>query len=345
MKHALAGFVAGALLAGLALKLATRHRAGEPAEEASGPAAGAGGAGVEAPAGDAPAALRDAQARLESLRAELASLKAAASAAPAGGGGSAAKRAEMVKLYLSRLDEYMQNADVKLPANEEMSLRLQALIRSLAAELGIGLDEVGACPDGFAALAREILDGLEPKLSAEARAAANEVLEEARKGWEELAKKRGDMTRLERGGHADDILQRLMSGLEDRLEDRAADAMSFLDTLWNYAQPTWSGSRSTWMVESPEEAASQWTARWSSDLGLTPAQKIALGPIVDDYVRGLQGLKSPADWSGAERDAGAFDLMVRAQHRMLDTLGLTPEQKQNLDGQGDVYDFVIRQKK
>lgn len=342
MKHALAGFIAGALLAGLALKLMTRERAAKPeAVPASDPVAEAAAGGVT-PAGTGGRELSDATARLEKLRTELAALQSAANAVPRGGSGSAARRADMAKLFLSRLDEYTENEDLKVPANEEMMLQLQALMRCLAEELSIGLDEVGASPEGFAALARAVLDGLEPKLTAEQRAAADAVFEAARKEWEDLAKSRGGMTRLERGGLASAIQERLTSGLWDCLEDRAGDAISGLDTLWSYAQPTWSGYQSTTWVASPEDAASKWTDRWTNDLGLTAAQKIALRPIVDDYVRGLQDL-GPGDTPGAERRSkGAFRLMVRAQHRMLDTLGLTPEQLENLDAQVTVYDFEIR---
>ncbi|MEK7466400.1 MAG: hypothetical protein AAB074_03205 [Planctomycetota bacterium] len=342
MKHILGGFIAGALLAGILLRLLAGGRPGG-VEETPAAALPAGRSDSADPAADAEAAsFRDATARLERLRAEVASVKASQSGSAAAGNRIPASRSEFARLLSGNLDDFLRNGDRRLPANEDMILRLQALMRLLAQELGLGLDEVGASPEGFAALAREVLDALEPKLDAGARAKAEEAIETARREWEDFAARRKEMTRLERAGNVEPMFERLVEGLKESLEGRAYDAIDSLESLWYDAQPTWAGGYCTYMVASAEDAASQWTESWSHTLQLTPVQKIALKPILDDYVRALTDLHLDTT---VYRSKGAFELMVRTQHRMMDTLDLSPAQLQNLDAQVTIYDFAIPPKK
>ena len=344
MKHLFCGVLAGALLATGALRAFVRGSVGGEEERSLGAAVeGRPDASTSSPPSEIRASLEKATARIEKLRAEVASLKSARAAAASPGSDVAANRSSLVRLYLENLDDYIGNRWLTVPANEEMFVRLQTLIRRLAADLGLGLDEVGASPEGFAALAREVLDGLVPALDKETRAAVEEELAEARKKWDEYAAERGPMTRLERGGRTEEMYDELTEALEDRLKGRATDAVEALDTLWVQSQPVWTGSRHHTYFESQDEAVTRWTQDWGDGLKLDAAQKASLKPIVENYVRTLAEQKVGRTPGQFYNDGKAvLDLMVGTQKKMLEMLGLTPEQAEALRNQVDIYDYEIQ---
>lgn len=343
LRGALAGFVVGAVVAALLFRFFADRRGAEGPE----------GTGAVSPAG-APAAVADpeaarlrealaaSEATVEGLRREIAALKAA----PPAGGSAAAPAADWGgigrKLLAARKDQ-RRFWDSDDSATQDLMFEFLAMMRAEAARLGVGVDEIIAAPSGLAALAEAFLENADPPMDEAQRARVREVLEKLGAGWEEYAKNRGSLTRLEMQRELDRMSDDIDRDISAALPEEHVAAWDDLRDFWYTATPaSYGGGVPSRSASSTAEVVSSWTDSWSGDLELDAVQKVALRPLVEEHVRELERLHAafPAATTDHQRIGNEVrDLMIRTHRRIADTLQLTDQQARALREWTRVEDF------
>lgn len=332
MKPALLGFLAGALAAALLFRTVrpgAGNREAPPAATTPSPAAAAAETGNE---------LAEVERQIEATRAEIASLRVS-SGTPGDSPGPTvdAQRNGLAALLVGFLDGENWSLDLGRTKDQDASFRLLELMRRIAGELGVGIEELRSHPEGRVAVFRAMLDQLRPPLDRAAREAVEDVLRKHRAEWGEFAETREALTRLERVEDVDRIAEDLDTALTDTLDGAALSAWDMLDSLWSQTQPIWVGESPLWATREPAELVPAWTKEWAESLGLDDRQRLLLGPIVAGYLRDLEKGK-------AEKSLDKMALMIQAQKKIAATLDLNAEQAKALADWPHVYDYHVIQK-
>ncbi|MEK7469214.1 MAG: hypothetical protein AAB074_17710 [Planctomycetota bacterium] len=224
------------------------------------------------------------------------------------------------------------------PLTRELMLEAQSLLQDLARKKGWTLHEAYASPDGWPALVAMYLKDAKPPLTAEESAKLEEALAVCRRGSEALEARRKDLTGLE-------IIyeSQLMSEVfDDALVEFLPDEhYGILDDIEELVEDMSSRKmRDSSGCDLPRDATrTKWTSEWGDILQLRDEQKIKLGPILEEYLDGLEAL-------GAERvDDSDYEslrqkntaLMSGAQRRILERLGLDESQLASFRSWAVVY--------
>lgn len=281
-------------------------------------------------------ALRDEN---DALRAELAAQgkeSAAPAPKPAKAAGTRARWKEIgARVY--RLRDQVKKGEQPTPEMMEVWTELMALLTEAATRDGVPIEEALLSPDGMLGFMLGVLAGMEPPPDAAQEAKLEAIAGKAEAAWKEFLSKRGGETAMERSldlvrlaggawGEVRGVLTPEQTALFEKLDmfdevPRMTPATSF------------SGDRAT--------IAAQLSTSWQSALKLTDTQAASLGPIVDEWMRGMDdlraaGIKDP--WAKTLREA---ELMVAAQKRVRETVRLTPEQEEAMKEWNGAYGFEI----
>lgn len=335
MAKALLGFIVGALLAsGLCLALEARRQG--VAERSATPAAAPG----QAPDGEESrlqAALATAQSSMRELAIELRAERARGSLPEPSARPAAGWRADLARRIAGAHDrEWLW--DYQDERAQALMFDLLTLVRDEAAREGVTPAEAAAGPGGTAALALELLRAAEPPPDAATLARLQEALQAGRKDWEEYLGKRERLTMLERRAELDRMSGAVEAVAADALGRDQHDRWIDAEELWEQSFQGEDVSYTGISVQSEDRAKEAVSEHWSSALRLDAEQKVALRPVVDEYVREVADLMVEARARNSyPAHAALLERAIRAQKRIAETLGLNSAQAQALAEMSEVF--------
>ncbi|MEK7467689.1 MAG: hypothetical protein AAB074_09780 [Planctomycetota bacterium] len=348
----LIGFLAGALLAGIAFKLllsrdggsadggaGTRERAGEKGASTS-------GEGTREAASNE---IASARAESEKLRAEVAELKLQlAEAKKLAGGGSRSRpdRAAKWKELASLIAQARKDADASgTPIKGDKYFGpLLALIGLVADDLGIPIQEAAMSPDWYPMFAQSMLDSSPFPMSEQQRAAFDKVLAGSREDWDAYMAGREAMSPLERAAALRDLQFEMFGGLGQigSEEQRAYIASLNLPPPNAPYQGVWNGA-------GPRAACkTNISNNMAKSLGFDGNQMTSLSPAIDDYMRSYEAIAKEAalkKQAGEPYDdiAAKLALSMEMQKRIGETVRMTDAQAKALKEWAQVYDYQVKE--
>ncbi len=344
------GFLAGALLAGIAFKLLGARGAehaegaaggGEKAEEKGGKAAGsAAGASQE---------LAAARSEAEKLRAEVADLKEQlAEAKKAAGGAAKARpnRAAKWKELASLIAQAKKEADASgTPIKGDKYFGpLLALIGLVADELGIPIQEAAMSPDWYPMFAQSMLDASPWPMTDAQRAEFEKAMQGSREDWDKYVAARENMSPLERAA----ALRDLQFDMFARLTPIGTDEQRAYIASLNLPPPN-APYQGVWNGAGPRAACKQNISNnVAKSIGLDGNQMTSLGPVIDDYMRGYDAIGKEAalkKQAGEPYDdvAAKLALSLEMQKRIGETVRLTDAQAKALKDWTQVNDYQVKE--
>ncbi|MEK7466399.1 MAG: hypothetical protein AAB074_03200 [Planctomycetota bacterium] len=272
------------------------------------------------------------QAEIAKLESELAALKAR----PAGTVDR--KRLSFADLAKRLVPAFAEDTWIWETDDE----RTQALIgpflevlREQALEKGITLYEAAQGPDGVAALAIAMMAAMDPPPDAERMKKLEEARAELGKEFDSYLAKRGSLSRLEQYRELLGLGSALSNAVDQDLPEAASDMYWNADNFWDSAKPaeylSFPGTSAA-PGQTFDKVCSTWTDSWSATIGLDPAQKLALRPIVDEYARAIAELNVEADKKSTPsyryplNRKDQIALMIKATHRIAAETSLTEAQ-------------------
>lgn len=333
LKGLLLGILAGALAAAGAYRAFAWHRAPEAPATAPEPSQ------AEAkPAAESPA-LRALQDENAALRAELAALgKDAPAPAPttARAAGTRARWKEIgAKVY--RLRDQVKKGEEPSPEMMEVWTELMALLTEAATRDGVPIEEALLGPDGMLGFLLGVLAGAEPPPDAAQQARLEAIAGKTEQAWKEFLGKRGGETAMERSL---DLVRLAGGAWTDVRGVLTPDQVALLEKLDMFDEVPRMTPRTRFSGDRASVAAQLSTA-WQSALKLTDTQAASLGPVVDEWMRGMDDLEAAEikdPWAKTLRET---ELMVAAQKRLKETLRLTPGQEEAMKEWNGAYGFEI----
>lgn len=345
------GFLAGALLAGIAFKLLGARgpegqdgavAGGEKGGEKGGRAAGGGGAG-------GPQELAAAHAESDRLRAEVADLKAQLAEAKKNAGAAAKarpNRAAKWKELAALVAQAKKEADAAgAPIKGDKYFGpLLALIGLIADEQGVPVQDAVMSPDWYPMFAQSMLDASPFPLSDEQRAQMEEALKGSREAWDRYVEGREGMSPLERAAALRslqfDMFQKLLPvGTEEQ--------RGYIGSL-NMPPPN-APYQGVWNGAGPRAACkANISNNISKSLGLDASQMTSLSPAIDDYMRGYEAIGKEAalkKQAGEPYDdvAAKLALAMDMQKRIGETVRLTDAQARALKEWAQVNDYQVKE--
>ena len=347
MRSAVIGLLAG-LVAGALLHAGLRRVRGQEDAAAPVPAAASQAIGTAPDLQPLRAALRAATARLETLQKQAAAATSARAAGTPDPPSPAAVRAAIARWVKGMVkpdgDWEWDDGDF---AQQEACHQLFELMRRIAADLGVGIEEVSCSPEGYGALVRAVVMGMDPPPDEKTVAAMDEALARLRKDWEAYTAVRKSMSDLERGREIDRMSGDMEERFDELFEGPLDSAYSVADTMWWTTQPSWLGSgSSTTYVDSAADYSRQLKEGWTERLGLDPGQSLEAGALADALVRDIATLNDALRREGKDPDraghAARLELMIQTQKKMAQSLNLTPEQAEALRKLDGVPNFEVR---
>ncbi len=341
----LKGLLLGAVVGTLAAAGAYRAFAWRRGAEAPAPAATNAAGGPRVPVADPE--LEALKAENERLRAELASLEkaeAAKTASPKTAPKSALSWKELgAKLY--KLRDQLKNHDETSPEMTELWTDFMALLTEAAKQDGVTFEEAMMGPNGMLAMLQGVLAGSDLPPDAAQQAKIDAASAAAAKDWKDYLATRDAKSAMERNR---DLLSLSGSGLASIKGVLTPAQMDMLEKLEMFddnpsmrSRTNFSGDRAT--------VTTQLADAWKSELKLDETQRISIGPIVDEYMRGYDEITADAErrkaagekvngWTTAQKEA---DLMVATQKRMKETLRLTEAQEKAMKDWSGSYGYEV----
>jgi hypothetical protein len=346
----LIGFLAGALLAGIAFKL-LQSRDGGSADGASGTGDKGGEKGGKATGGGEAASqeLTTVRAESEKLRAEVADLKAQlAEARKLAGGGSkgrpsrAAKWKELTAL-IAQAKKDADAAGTQIKGDKYFG-PLLALIGLVADDLGIPIQEAMMSPEWYPIFAQSMLDSSPFPMTDEQRAAFEKVLAGSHEDWDKYMAEREGMSPLERAAALRDLQFEMFGGLAGigSEEQKAYIASLNLPPPNAPYQAVWNGA-------GPRAACkTNISNNMAKALGFDGNQMTSLSPAIDDYMRQYDLIAKEAalkKQAGEPYDdvAAKLALSLDLQKRIGETVRLTEAQAKALKDFAQVYDYQVKE--
>lgn len=333
LKGLLLGVLTGALAAAVAYRAFAWHRPEEVPASVPEPSQAA-----ATPAAD-PAVLQALQDENASLRAELAAIgKDAPARAPktAKAAGMRARWKEIgAKVY--RVRDEVKKGEEPTPEMMEVWTDLMALLTEAATRDGVSIEEALLGPDGMLGFLLGVLAGAEPPPDAAQEAKLEAIAGKSEQEWKEHLARRGGETAMERSLGVLRLAGGAWGEVRGVLTPEQTALLEKLDMFDEVPRMTpgsrFSGDRAS--------VAAQVSGAWQSALKLTDTQAASLGPVVDEWMRGMDelaaaGVKDP--WEKSVREA---ELMVAAQRRLRETVRLTPGQEDAMKEWNGAYGFEI----
>ncbi|KAF0242763.1 MAG: hypothetical protein FD180_3748 [Planctomycetota bacterium] len=347
----LIGFLAGALLAGIAFRFLMSRGGGDAEGAAAGDKAGEKSGKTPGGTGGAAASQELATARSESeqLRAEIADLKVQlAEAKKVAGGASksrlnrAAKWKELASLIAqAKKDAEASGTPIK---GDKYFGPLLALIGLVADDLGIPIQEAAMSPDWYPMFAMSMLEASPFPMTEEQRAAFDRIMAESGKDWDAYMSGREGQSTLERAMALRELQFDMFwkMGLMGTQEQKDYIASLNLPPPNAPYQGVWNGA-------GPRAACkSNISNNMAKSLGLDGNQMTSLSPAIDDYMRSYEAIAKEA---GLKKQAGEpYDdlaaklaLSMDMQKRIGETVRLTDAQAKALKEWAQVYDYQVKE--
>lgn len=346
----LIGFLAGALLAGIAFKL-LGARGAESAEGAAGGGEKPGEKGGKPSGGGDTASqeLTAARAESEKLRAEVADLKAQLAEAKKAAGGAAKgrpSRAAKFKELAALIAQARKEADAAGGPikGDKYFAPLLALIGLVADELGIPIQEAMMSPEWYPMFAQSVLEASPYPMTEEQRAEFEKALQGSREGWDKYVAGRENMSPLERAA----ALRALQFDMFGKLTPIGTDEQRAYIASLNMPPPN-APYQGVWDGAGPRAACKQNIAtNVGKSLGLDGTQLTSLGPVIDDYMRSYDAIVREA---GLKKQAGEpYDdvaaklaISIEMQKKIGETVRLTDAQVKALKEWTQVHDYQVKE--
>lgn len=341
----LKGLLLGAVVGTLAAAGAYRAFAWRRGAEAPAPAAANPAGGPSVPVADPE--LDALKAENERLRAELVSIEKAAAARtaePKTAPKSALTWKDLgAKLY--KLRDQIKNKEEPSPEMMELWTDFMALLTEAAKQDGVTFEEAMLGPNGMLAMLQGVLAGSDLPPDAAQQAKLDAASAAAGKEWKDYLAARDAKSAMERNR---DLLALSGNGLASIKGVLTPAQMEMLEKLEMFDDNPSMNSRTNFAGDRGT-VASQLTGAWQSALQLDDTQRISIGPIVDEYMRGYDEIAADAarrkaagekvnGWTTAQKEA---DLMVATQKRMKETLRLTEAQEKAMKDWSGSYGYDL----
>ena len=342
--RALAGFVAGALVAALIAAMVLRSPG---AATAAGPLTPAKGGAAAPRPDDEEAALRKEIAGLEerilSRKSELESLRAAAQAPAAR--RAATLRAALAKRVGARAKAIATEEFLRTIEGQGLQVDLQRWLAALCDETGLTLAEVTWSPDGLYSFMAEVIASLDPPLPEQAQKDFDAARERIRKEWEEYMRDRSGLSLLRRGLETTEFVNLLYDAIMETIPDERADEVY---SSFEYFELSRGDISFSAMWGSRPEVRTKLMNEWATQFELRAEQKAAMGPIVDEFMTRFEALQSRAPTgpgtsyeAGLESRRAEIALQEDMQRRIAAELELTADQAERLNRWSTTYQFEI----
>lgn len=341
LKGLLLGAVVGTLVAAGAYRaFAWRRGAEAPVPAAANPAGG-----PRMPVADPE--LDALKAENERLRAELASIEkvaAAKTATPKTAPKSKLTWKELgAKLY--KLRDQIKSTEETSPEMAELWTDFMALLTEAAKQDGVTFEEAMMGPNGMLAMLMGVLEGSDLPPDAAQQAKIDAVEAAAAKEWKDYLAARDGKSAMERNLG---LLSLSGNGLAAIKGVLTAEQIGMLEKLEMFDDNP-SMQRRTGFSGDRAGVATQMTDAWGAALQLDETQRISIGPIVDEYMRGYEELTADSarrtaagekvnGWTTAVKQA---ELMVSAQKRMKETLRLNEAQEKAMKEWSGSYGYEL----
>ncbi|MCE9584225.1 MAG: hypothetical protein K8T20_17200 [Planctomycetes bacterium] len=346
----LIGFLAGALLAGIAFKLLqARNGAGEPVPTPVPEAGSSGGkAGAGTGAASTPADLTAARAEVETLRGRVRELEAQLEEAQKAGGTAKSKvnRAAKWRELTGLIAQAKRDADASgTPIKGDKYFGpLLALIGLVADDMGLPIQEAMMSPDWYPAFAQSMLDASPYPMTEEQRKAFDAALVGSREAWDKYVAGRENLSPLERAK----ALRELQFDMFGKLTPLGTPEQTAYMASLNLPPPN-APYQGVWDGAGPREAVkANISTNMAKSLGLDGGQVTSLGPVIDDYMRSYDAVQKEAairKKAGEPYDdvAAKLAIAMEMQKRVGETVRLTDAQAKALKEWSQVHDYQVKE--
>ncbi|MCC6740969.1 MAG: hypothetical protein IT452_18160 [Planctomycetia bacterium] len=345
------GFLAGALLAGIAFKLLGARgpggadggaAGGEKTGERGGSGSGGGGEGSSPELVSARADADRLRAEVADLRAQLAEAKKNAGTSAKARPGRAAKWKELAALIAQAKKEAdATGAPIK---GDKYFGPLLALIGLIADEQGVPVQDAVMSPDWYPMFAESVLDASSFPMTDEQRAQMEEALKGPREAWDRYVAEREGMYPLERAA----ALRALQFDMFQKLLPVGTDEQRAYVASLNMPPPN-APYQGVWNGAGPRAACkTNISGNIAKSLGLDANQMGSLSPAIDDYMRSYEAIGKEAALKKQAGepydDVGAkLALALEMQKRIGETVRLTDAQARALKDWTQVNDYQVKE--
>ncbi|MCE9583530.1 MAG: hypothetical protein K8T20_13675 [Planctomycetes bacterium] len=233
-------------------------------------------------------------------------------------------------------------------AAQAAMLDFYGMVARIAKQRGIAMDDAMSTPEGLPLLLKALLETGEPPATAEQLAQMDALIASYTTDWDKVHDPAGNTSKLE---------QRLATGeLADGYVENFTGLMSQAqkDANKNYEMFTMMGGGmgggSHWSNGTRETVIADMTADWAKSIKLDDAQKMQIGPFVEQYMKeyaevtakyqgGPEG-GSRETWKTMQRER--VQAQIKAQQAIASAMSLTPAQAKALSAWATTYDFSIQ---